>query len=94
MWISEAYAQAAAGGLGGAGAGIVQFLPIILVVFIMYMLMWRPQQKKMREHKAMIAAVKRGDRVVAAGQVKVQDGSTVIVSNNPPPQPPAKPTPQ
>jgi len=69
MWISEAYAQAAAGGLGGAGAGIVQFLPIILVVFIMYMLMWRPQQKKMREHKAMIAAVKRGDRVVAAGGI-------------------------
>jgi len=79
MWISEAYAQAAVGGLGGAGAGIVQFLPIILVIFIMYMLMWRPQQKKMREHKAMIAAVKRGDRVVAAGGVisKVVDEGEV-----------------
>jgi len=60
----------------------VQFLPIILVIFIMYMLMWRPQQKKMREHKAMIAAVKRGDRVVAAGGIigvvsKVVDESEV-----------------
>ena len=43
---------------------------------------------------AILSGLKPGDRVVAAGQVKVQDGSTVIVSNNPPPQPPAKPTPQ
>ena len=47
----------------------MQFLPIILVVFIMYMLMRRPQQKKMKAHKAMIAAVKRGDKVVAAGGI-------------------------
>jgi preprotein translocase subunit YajC len=69
MFITDAYAQATAGGLEGAGASIMQFLPIILVVFIMYMLMWRPQQKKMKAHKAMIAAVKRGDRVVAAGGI-------------------------
>ena len=48
MFITDAYAQATAGGLEGAGASIMQFLPIILVVFIMYMLMWRPQQKKMK----------------------------------------------
>jgi len=69
MFITDAYAQATAGGLEGAGASIMQFLPIILVVFIMYMLMWRPQQKKMKAHKAIIAAVKRGDRVVAAGGI-------------------------
>ncbi len=69
MFITDAYAQATAGGLEGAGASIMQFLPIILVVFIMYMLMWRPQQKKMKAHKAMIAAVKRGDKVVAAGGI-------------------------
>src|SRR5690242_6829102 len=67
MLITDAYAQAASGGLGGAGSGIVQFLPIILVGVIIYMMMWRPQQKKMKAHREMIAAVKRGDRVVAAG---------------------------
>jgi preprotein translocase subunit YajC len=66
MFITDAYAQAA-GGLGGAGSGIVQFLPIVLVGVIIYMMMWRPQQKKMKAHREMIAAVKRGDRVVAAG---------------------------
>jgi len=43
---------------------------------------------------AVLSGLKAGDRVVAAGQIKVQDGSTVTVTGNPPPQPPAKLTPQ
>jgi preprotein translocase subunit YajC len=65
MFITDAYAQAASGGF--SGAGFAQLLPFIPVVFIMYWMLWRPQQKKMKEHRAMVAAVKRGDRVVAAG---------------------------
>jgi preprotein translocase subunit YajC len=68
MFITEAFAQAAAGGAGGASM-LGSFLPIIAIIPIFYFLLWRPQQKKMRDHKALIAAVKRGDRVVAAGGI-------------------------
>lgn len=44
-----------------------QFLPLILIFGIMYMLLIRPQQKKMKEHKAMIDALRRGDQVVTQG---------------------------
>jgi multidrug efflux system membrane fusion protein len=45
-------------------------------------------------HVAILSGLKAGDRVVAAGQVKLQDGAAVVVSANPPPQPPSNPTPQ
>ncbi|MFT6426557.1 MAG: preprotein translocase subunit YajC [Celeribacter sp.] len=64
MFVTPAYAQAA----GGAGASqIMQFVPLIAIFAIMYFLMIRPQQKKAKEHKAMIEAVRRGDQVVTAG---------------------------
>src|SRR5215468_3293747 len=65
-FITDAYAQAAGAGGGGMLGAL---LPFIAIIPIFYFLMWRPQQKKMRDHKAMIAAVKRGDRVVAAGGI-------------------------
>ena len=46
---------------------MLQFLPFILIFVIMYFLLIRPQQRKMKEHQAMINAVKKGDRVVTAG---------------------------
>ena len=49
-----------------AGA-LGQFLPLILIFGIMYMLLIRPQQKKMKEHKAMVEALRRGDQVVTQG---------------------------
>jgi preprotein translocase subunit YajC len=49
-----------------AGA-IGQFLPLILIFAIMYFLLIRPQQKKMKEHQAMVEAVRRGDQVVTQG---------------------------
>lgn len=63
MFASPAYAQAAGGGLGGVG-GLV---PILLIFGIMYFLMIRPQQKKMKEHRNMVDALRKGDQVVTAG---------------------------
>ena len=66
LLVSPAYAQAAT---PGAGAAVAQFLPLILIFVIMYFLMIRPQQKKMRDLKAMIEAVRRGDQVVTGGGI-------------------------
>ncbi|TMG79173.1 MAG: preprotein translocase subunit YajC [Betaproteobacteria bacterium] len=63
MIISPAYAQA----IGGADAGLMSFLPIILLFVILYFLMIRPQMKRAKEQKAMIEALQKGDEVVAAG---------------------------
>jgi preprotein translocase subunit YajC len=67
MFISSAYAQAASGMLGGGASGIVQMLPFALIFVVFYFLLIRPQQKKVKEHKAMVSAVKRGDRVITSG---------------------------
>jgi preprotein translocase subunit YajC len=65
MLITPAYAQF---GLGGANSSvIVQFMPLILIIGIMYFLILRPQQQKVRAHQAMIKALRRGDTVVTNG---------------------------
>lgn len=46
---------------------IGQFIPLILIFAIMYFLLIRPQQKKMKEHQAMVSALRRGDQVVTQG---------------------------
>ena len=46
---------------------IAQFVPLILIFAIMYFLLIRPQHKKVKEHKAMVGAVRRGDQVVTQG---------------------------
>lgn len=61
-----------------------QFLPLILIFAIMWFLLIRPQQKKMKEHKAMVEALRRGDQVVTQGGVigkvsKVKDGDEIEV---------------
>ncbi|MEM1352050.1 MAG: preprotein translocase subunit YajC [Pseudomonadota bacterium] len=48
---------------------IAQFVPLILIFLIMYLLLIRPQQKKMKEHQAMVAALRRGDQVITQGGV-------------------------
>jgi len=62
--ISSAFAQAPA---AGADAGLMSFLPIILMFVLLYFLMIRPQMKRAKEQKAMIDALQKGDEVVAAG---------------------------
>ena len=64
MFISPAYAQAA--GADG-GSAIATFLPLILIFVVFYVLLIRPQQKKMKQHRAMVEALRRGDKVVTAG---------------------------
>jgi len=62
--ISSAYAQAPA---VGGDAGLMGFLPIILMFVLLYFLMIRPQMKRAKEQKAMIEALQKGDEVVALG---------------------------
>jgi preprotein translocase subunit YajC len=49
--------------------GIQQFIPLILIFGIMYFLLIRPQQKKVKEHQAMVAGLRRGDQVVTQGGI-------------------------
>jgi len=65
MFVTPAYAQAA----GGAGSAFTSFIPLILIFAIMYFLLIRPQQKKLKEHQAMVEAVRRGDQVITQGGI-------------------------
>ncbi len=65
MFVTPAFAQAAAPATGAGG--LIQFVPLLLIFVIMYLLMIRPQQKKLKQHKAMVEALRRGDQVVTAG---------------------------
>ena len=51
------------------GSGIGQFIPLILIFVIIYFFLIRPQQKKVKEHKAMVESLKRGDKVVTSGGI-------------------------
>ncbi|MDX2238772.1 MAG: preprotein translocase subunit YajC [Hyphomonadaceae bacterium] len=68
MFITPAYAQAAAGGTGNPLADtLIQLLPIVFILVIFYFLLIRPQQKRLKQHQEMIAALKRGDTIVTSG---------------------------
>jgi preprotein translocase subunit YajC len=80
MLIGTAHAQA-----GGAPAAFdfVSLLPLILIFVVFYFLLIRPQQRKMRQHREMIAALKRGDKVLTSGGiigtiVKVEDNEVLV----------------
>ena len=60
---------ASAAGSSGSAAFFVQILPLLFVFVIFYVLMIRPQQRRMKQHQATISAVKKGDNVVTAGGV-------------------------
>lgn len=68
MFISTAYAQSGVGGDGGSGM-LIQLLPLALIFVVFYFLIIRPQQKKVKDHKSMIDALRRGDRVVTSGGI-------------------------
>ena len=71
MFVTPAYAQAA----GAPAAGgmldnpIFSMMPILLMVVIFWLLIFRPQQKRLKEQKAMLAAIRRGDTVVTTGGI-------------------------
>jgi preprotein translocase subunit YajC len=66
MLISPAFAQGIFGG-GANGSAIIQFMPLILIIVIMYFLILRPQQRKVKLHQEMIKTLRRGDTVVTNG---------------------------
>jgi preprotein translocase subunit YajC len=70
MLISAAYAQ----GTGITGifdnqSALIQFLPLVLIFVVFYFLLIRPQQRKAKDHKTMLEALRRGDRVVTGGGI-------------------------
>jgi len=81
MFVTPAYAQAA----GAAGPSLLAQLPFFIAIFaIFYFLLIRPQQKKLKEHQAMVEAVRRGDQIVTQGGMvgkvtKVRDDGEVEV---------------
>lgn len=68
MFVSEAWAQAAGGAAGGSDM-LMSLAPMVLIFVVFWFLLIRPQQKKAKEHRAMVAALKRGDRVVTTGGI-------------------------
>ena len=52
-----------------SGSGFAQFIPLILIFVIFYFFLIRPQQKRIKDHKIMVAALKRGDKVVTSGGI-------------------------
>jgi preprotein translocase subunit YajC len=87
MFITPAFAQAAgAAPAAGMGAGdlLVQFAPILLLVVIFWFLIFRPQQKRMKAHQAMLGSIARGDTIVTTGGIigkvtKAVDGEDLEV---------------
>ncbi len=81
MLISPAFAQAAG---DGGGSGLEALLPLVLIFVVFYFLLIRPQQKKVKQHKEMLSAIRRGDKVVTGGGImgivtKVNDDNEVTV---------------
>ncbi len=66
MFATPAFAQSAVSGAAGAFSS---FVPLILIFGIMYFLLIRPQQKKLKDHKAMVEALRRGDEIVTQGGI-------------------------
>ena len=81
--ISMAYAMGQGGQPGASGAGGFSFIPLILMFVIFYFLLIRPQQKKNKLQREMIANLKKGDRVITSGgihgRITSVDDSTVTV---------------
>ena len=79
MFIDPAYAQALPGGGGGADI-VMQMLPFVAIFAVMYFLIIRPQQRRLKDHRQTVENIKRGDTVVTAGGIigKV----TRVVDNN------------
>lgn len=91
MFSTPAYAQAATAAPGGTFAFLVQIVPLLLLLVIFWFLIIRPQQQKLKAHRAMVDAVKKGDEVVTGGgligkvsrvadnEVEIELGPTVKV---------------
>jgi preprotein translocase subunit YajC len=65
--ISNAYAMGMGGAAEGGAAGFASFIPLVLMFVIFYFLLIRPQQKRSKEHRNLIANLKKGDRIITTG---------------------------
>jgi len=72
-----------------SGSGFAQFIPLILIFVIFYFFLIRPQQKKIKDHKTMVSALKRGDDIVTAGgivgrveRILGNDKVEIVISDN------------
>jgi preprotein translocase subunit YajC len=85
MLISTAYAQGTGlSGLFDNQSALIQFLPLVLIFVVFYFLLIRPQQRKARDHRTTLDALRRGDRVVTGGGiigtvVRVDSSDEVVV---------------
>ncbi len=91
MFISDAFAQTA--GVAATGSTMSMIVQLLLIFLIFYFILIRPQQKKIREHEAMLNAIKRGDKIITGGgvlgvvekatddklEVRIADGIVVTV---------------
>ena len=71
------------------GQGIAQFIPLILIFVIFYFFLIRPQQKRVKDHKAMVESLKRGDEIITSGgiigtidKVMEDDRIEVVIGEN------------
>jgi preprotein translocase subunit YajC len=69
MGTELAYAMGAPGGGGGQGSSMMSFLPIIFIFVIFYFLLIRPQQKRAKEHRALLGNIKVGDQILTSGGI-------------------------
>ena len=85
LFISNAYAD---GGAPAQDGGLMQFLPLVALLAVFYFLILRPQQKRVKEQKAMIEALQKGDEVATAGGIlgkviKVgEDSAAIEIADN------------
>ncbi len=81
MLIDPAFAQAA--GAGGSSSFLISILPLVFIFAILYLMIIRPQNKRMRDHRSMIENLRRGDTVVTGGgvvgKVAAVDGNEATV---------------
>ena len=80
MFINDAFAQTA--GTAAAGSTMSMVVQLVLIFLVFYFILIRPQQKKIREHEAMLNAIKKGDKIMydkyAGTQVKI-DGEDHLI---------------
>jgi preprotein translocase subunit YajC len=69
MFITAAYAQAATGAGGGNAQFLIQLAPFVAIMAVFYFLIIRPQQQRMKQHRELVASVKRNDTVVTSGGI-------------------------
>ncbi len=69
LFITEAFAQTPGAALGGMNDTIVQVVPIVAMIAIVYFILWRPQQRRAKEQRQLVQSARRGDVVVTSGGI-------------------------